>query len=326
MPRPPPLLLHQRRPLLSFRLFLRPFPYLSIRSLTRSLPNAQKQRGKVRPKWKKPHSLNFRLPNLRVCQGCGIPLQNTDHSKPGFIYRQKDSTVDRAKAWKIKHANQIYERAMREADQETLAKLLNPTENVRQVEEREKDPEEEEKEVRPISLDAMDYDFIPPKNSITNKPNWCRRCHELTYHSNPLPHTSKFFPPPQSFSSILSNIQKTNTDPENPPLLVHVIDVVDFPLSFIPFTPPKGSKVLFVINRADSLCERARSMAHVQQYFKRQLPLTLEEAGIKLEYWDVQPVSAKKGYGIQKLRETIFQLRNAQSNVYFLGTGIPRRS
>ena len=67
-------------------------------------------------------------------------------------------------------------------------------------------------------------------------------------------------------------------------------------------------------------------MAHLRHYFKRQLPLTLEEAGIKLEYWDVQPVSAKKGYGIQKLREMIFQLRNAESNVYFIGTGTPGRN
>ena len=64
-------------------------------------------------------------------------------------------------------------------------------------------------------------------------------------------------------------------------------------------------------------------MSHVRQYFKRQLPFTFEEAGIKLEYWDVQPVSAKKGYGISQLRERIFQLRNAESNVYFLGTGTP---
>ena len=81
--------------------------------------------------------------------------------------------------------------------------------------------------------------------------------------------------------------------------------------------------MLFVINRADSLCERSTAMAHVRHYFKRQLPVSMEEAGIKLEYWDVHPVSAKKGYGIQQLREKIFQLRNAESNVYFLGIETP---
>ena len=157
-------------------------------------------------------------------------------NQDSFIDKQ-DATKDRAKAWKIKHANQIYERALREVDQETLAKLSNPTEKVKQVEEREKDLGKEEDDVQPISLDTMDYNPIPPKDTLSNKPNRCRRCHELRYHSNPLPHTSKFLPPPQSFSSILSNIQKTNTDPENPPLLVHVIDVVDFPLKFYPLHP-----------------------------------------------------------------------------------------
>jgi hypothetical protein len=323
MLRPPNFLLHQRRPFVSFPLFLPPLPYLPIPSLIRSLSFVKLKRQKYKPKLKRPLPITVRLPNLQVCQGCGIPLQNTDQTKPGFIYRQKDATKDRAKAWKIKHANQIYERALREADQETLAKLSNPT---KQVEEREKDLGKEDDDVQPISLDTMKHNSIPPKDTLSNKPNRCRRCHELRYHSNPLPYTSKFLPPPQSFSSILSHIQKTNTDPENPPLFVHVIDVVDFPLSFIPFTPPEGSKIIFAINRADSLCERASSMAHVRHYFKRQLPLTLKEAGINLEYWDVQPVSAKKGYGVQKLREMIFQLRNAESNVYFIGTGTPGRN
>jgi hypothetical protein len=127
------------------------------------------------------------------------------------------------------------------------------------------------------------------------------------------------FPTSQSIQSIMHQIQKVNLDPENPPLLVHVLDVVDFPLCFIPFHPPANWKVLFVINRADALCERASSMGHLRAYFKRQLPQVLKESGISLENFDVIPFSAKKGYGISHLQERIFQLRNAESNVYFLG-------
>src|SRR5208282_1330777 len=104
--------------------------------------------------------------------------------------RQKDATIDRVKAWKITQANRIYERAVREADQELLAKLSNPTEKAKELEERKK--EEEDEQVQPISLDITDYDSIPPKVTLSKKPNWCRRCHELTYHSNPLRHSSKF--------------------------------------------------------------------------------------------------------------------------------------
>ena len=60
-------------------------------------------------------------------------------------------------------------------------------------------------------------------------------------------------------------------------------------------------------------------MGFIRSYFERQLPISLEESGITLQNYIVQPVSAKKGYGILELQNKIFQLRNAESNVYFLG-------
>jgi translation initiation factor IF-2 len=48
----------------------------------------------------------------------------------------------------------------------------------------------------------------------------------------------------------------------------------------------------------------------------------LQEAGIDMDFEneiEVHPVSAKKGYGIDALLKRIFQLRRAQSNVYFIG-------
>src|SRR5947207_7005164 len=153
MPRPPPSLplLHQRRRLLFFPHFLGPLSSLSI-PLCRSVSQAQNQKKRLRPKFKRPCPIKVWLPDLPVCRGCGIPLQNTDQTKPGFIYRPKDANRDRVEAWKITHANRIFERAVREADQETLAKLTNPTEKVKEIEERgDEEQKDQEHKVQSIS-------------------------------------------------------------------------------------------------------------------------------------------------------------------------------
>jgi hypothetical protein len=71
-------------------------------------------------------------------------------------------------------------------------------------------------------------------------------------------------------------------------------------------------------------------MGHVRTYFREELERILKEEGIRGmdtgERGDrgeigveVHPVSALKGWGIKELLARIFQLRNAESNVYLIG-------
>jgi len=155
----------------------------------------------------------------------------------------------------------------------------------------------------------------------------CLRCHEITNHSNPLAHQAPVLPPPRPISHTLTQIHTHNHDPLHPPLLIHVFDIVDFPLSFIPLDPPRGGKVLYVVNRADVLCERPGHLGRVRMYFKREIERILrEQKGMFVEQGDrggigveVHPVSALKGWGIKELLARMFQLRNAESNVYLIG-------
>lgn len=98
-------------------------------------------------------------------------------------------------------------------------------------------------------------------------------------------------------------------------------------MSFIPFEAPRGWKVLYVVNRVDVVCETSGRMGRVREYFRDELERTLRDGGIRMGGdegkgigVEVHPVSALKGWGVKELLARIFQLRNAESNVYLIGT------
>ena len=94
----------------------------------------------------------------------------------------------------------------------------------------------------------------------------------------------------------------------------------------MPFRPLDRGKVVYVVNRADAMCETASSMGFLRQYFRREIPRVGRESGVDVgeeEQVEVHPVSAKMGYGVEALLKRIFQLRNAHSNVYFIGIHLP---
>lgn len=324
MPRPRPLpptllLLHVygRRPLFF------PIADLCIRSYTEQRVVKPRQwASRTESSW----SRTVPKTNPTVCSGCGITLQDKDHTKPGFIYRRSGTSRSPSKLWPARDAaHAVFDQVLKEVDELTLTKLLNVDPNVqepevRQVENGEKDDREQSNEVASSIPDTtMNLDSTTSRDDGFKIQSLCRRCHELTYHSNPLLHTMEYLPPPKTMSAILDDIRAANHDPANPPLLIQVLDVADFPLCFVPFQPPPNSKVLFVINRADSVCERASAMGHVRAYFEYNLPKALKDAGMDIKSFEVHPVSAKEGYGIKRLLERILQLRNAESNVYLIG-------
>jgi hypothetical protein len=263
-----------------------------------------------------------------LCSGCGIPLQTADPSKPGYVYNKTAATKDRARAWEAKYSNQVFDRVLRESNESIREMLINVENEVKELDLKKGEFAEELGEQRdPSSTEKYEPEIgplgIPPeRNYLSKRPMLCRRCHELTYHSNPLKNQESGLPPPPHIEEILTNIMRSNLAISDPPLLVHVIDVVDFPASFIPFQVPSHVKVLYVINRVDTICERSRSMAHVRKYFENNIPIILEEKGIFKQKYEIHTVSARKGYGIKELTQRIFALRNEYSNVYFLGTPI----
>jgi hypothetical protein len=120
----------------------------------------------------------------------------------------------------------------------------------------------------------------------------------------------------------MQKIREDNQDPANPPLIVHVIDIVDFPLSFVPFEVPPNSKVIFVLNRADAFCPRSAAMGRLLPYFENNIATALRDAGMTIKNYRIHATSAKRGWGTKELLSRIFQIRNAQSNVYFIGISL----
>jgi hypothetical protein len=277
------------------------------------------------------------------CSGCGIKLQADDITKPGYIYTKKEANEDREKAFKRhKEEHKIFEDALQNLDVELITKLANTQKVVKEIKERPVEEFRPYEEDDAMFLEEMDsqqqeeqshkeekYDELTSPSISLPKPNYirpifCRRCHLLTYHSDPIHETTNPLIPPKTVNSIMNDIEARNKDPENPPLILHVIDVVDFPLSFIPFNVPHGSKVIFVINRADAVCERSSAMAHVRAYFREQIPIALSDAGMHLEAYEVHPCSALKGWGVGELLERIIETRNRDSNVYLIGIPLQR--
>jgi len=326
-PRPllPPcslLLLNSSRP--------KPFPLLNRLLRLRCLGTNYTVQWPKRPDQmvaRRPITDNF-VVNPRVCSGCGIRLQDQDPNVPGFIYRVKDATRDRMKAWEKKTFHDVYDEIVRECDEYLAEKLQNTNEETKALEEALPD----EKQTAPVDqsksaaekLPEILYRNVSLRRFNSGKANRCRRCHEITYHHNRLPHLTNLLPKALPIEALLASIRSTNTDPLNPPLLVIVLDPVDFPLSFFPFTPPSEAQVLFVINRADALCERARSMKHLRVYFEDEIRKKLVECKMEIATWGVRCVSAKKGYGIKELIRDTLTMRAYHSNVYFLGTKTPR--
>lgn len=336
-PPPPPPLLHCRPPSCAFSLARqRPSPLHAKFSTQATTRNGYVHRSYAEKSHRHslreaiiPKSLNPFLtwrPSPTHCSGCGIRLQADDPSKPGYVYKKSEADASRHELWAKKKAEQdLVQSVLDEADESTLEKLDNV-----HAAYKKKDP---------IGQNVMEHTYEEPprrqewtesrgdfKSTKDRRLNVCRRCHELTYHSNPLKDAAYSPPAPKSIETIIQQINKDNRDFDNPPLLVHVIDVADFPLSFVPFTVPRGSKLLFVINRADLLCERSSSMGHIRHYFTSQLVPVLNKAGMDSSKVEVHPVSAEKKWGIRELIQRIMQLRNRDSNVYLIGNDPCRRT
>jgi hypothetical protein len=258
------------------------------------------------------------------CRGCGVRLQRTDPTKAGYIYVVKDSARERdqkhkdiQKARKDEDVVKVQSILLR-VDDATRKKLENtPPEMEDAIAALEKF--EKEKKENPEVL------FDPELEKGQKQRSICRRCHDLIYHSDPLNHLITKIPaPPNSIDSVMQRIIKDTDDPETgPPLIVHVIDIADFPHSFIPFSVPfPKSKVIFAINRSDLVGERSKSMGHVRGYMQQQLERLVREHKLYIPAYEVVATSGYKKWGSKDLIEAIYNLRSKNSSVYFVGRSL----
>ena len=300
-------------------------------------PNHYKAMKLERPPprmFKSPSSLKSRT-NVAKCSGCGVRLQSRDPNAVGYVYTRTDAHSVRVAEWEKKTLHDIYNAVLADCDDVMTEKLQNTDEATRALEEEAKKEvstqgqDKLRRQVQPLLLDRRMSYTVPPQlkkagvPALTGVPNdeetrsLCLRCHELRHHSNPFPNINNTVPPAPTPAQLLDEI--ASSAHVDPPLFVIVLDPVDFPLCFFPFWVPRGGKVLFVVNRADSFCERASAMKHLRQYFYQQIAAKLKEMKIQVETWEVHCVSVKKLYGFKECLDALIRLRSRHGNVYFLG-------
>jgi hypothetical protein len=251
-------------------------------------------------------------PDPTRCAGCGIRLQTTDPRYAGFLYEKgpelPPKSKEKGKKGRRKTAglpdDDVYESVAQTVDKDIQEKLINW--NVTHEE-------------TPLSY-TESAGGDPEDHPDPDGRNFCVRCHQLSHHTDPMTESITAFPLSKDMNEIINDIKRKNQDPENPPLLVHVLDIADFPLSFVPFSIPEHSKVIFVINRLDLLCHQGSMTLGLREYLKKLLPSLLDKARMQVPSFEILPISADKGWGIKELIARLNQLRNKESNIYLIGT------
>ncbi|ORZ40361.1 hypothetical protein BCR44DRAFT_1173217 [Catenaria anguillulae PL171] len=135
----------------------------------------------------------------------------------------------------------------------------------------------------------------------------CQRCHDI-HHTN---HSAAKGPPVVAPSDL--DLRKSNRS-----LFIHMVDMLDFPLSYFPTSRilPRNAPYLLVFNKSDLLPLSATSerLSQWATHFARRLKLRPAPAGVHV-------ISSKSGAGIKDLMAHAEQLRNryALRDVYLLG-------
>jgi hypothetical protein len=261
-----------------------------------------------------------RFVSRAICSGCGIRLQYHDPKALGFVFTRSVADKNRAVAWHKKTFLDVYDQVVRECNEFLAAKLQNTDQQAKATEREVKamwQGSGTTEESKP-SLPETQRDDPSGLQISRSQSHHCLRCHELQFHHDRLPELTPHLPPPPSLEDILADIETKSQIYR--PVLVIILDPVDFPLSFLSFSPPPDTRVLFVVNRADAFCARSTQMKHFQEYFENEIRRELNERKMDIPTWAVCCVSAKKAFKIKELWDKIVDMRESpHSNVYFLG-------
>ncbi|OLL25349.1 Arginyl-tRNA--protein transferase 1 isoform B [Neolecta irregularis DAH-3] len=166
-----------------------------------------------------------------------------------------------------------------------------------------------------LPLDQTQLDYEPRKKKRSENYPVCERCHSLRHHAR-LPSDAVVPPEPlpsaSSQASFFTEIRKSHN-----PLVIHIVDVMDFPMSVIKDIEARaGSKtrVIYVVNRIDAIQKERRDDKKLLRYFQTELPILLGRRWVK-----VLCVSAEKGWGIRELADLITLHSSGSTDVYFVG-------
>lgn len=233
-------------------------------------------------------------PLPRACPGCGAPSQLYDKKEAGFYNVDRGAVRaylnwDPAKAQEATQEDDVYSRALKDADPELLKELG--------------------------VLDAPTVtEALSPDTPV------CDRCHNLIHHSvgTPIHH-----PTVESIQATISE------SPHRRNHIYHVVDAADFPLSIIPNLQSslripklrtqnrrakhKGwvandriAEVSFIITRADLLAPKKEQVDTLMPYITEVLRDALGRDNNKARLGNVRLVSAKRGWWTKQVKEDIW--------------------
>ncbi|KTW28507.1 hypothetical protein T552_01766 [Pneumocystis carinii B80] len=235
------------------------------------------------------------LPQLKkygiksVCSGCGSEFEENERKYSSNTMFNKTETIKSFNNLKKQRENDIYNEAVANLDETMRLELLNTFKQER--------------------LTRFHKEKKVKKREI------CKRCHNLVHHST----LSTEFPIlPQKLSSAnwLSIFLK-----EKNPLLICIIDSVDFPHSYISELHNlygKISQILYVINKIDIICTEKDMLNKIRDYFVSEISKLTQIAEEQIKPFIIL-TSATKGWGIDQLITSINKYKTKKSNIYFIG-------
>ncbi|KAI5960951.1 GEP3 [Candida pseudojiufengensis] len=175
------------------------------------------------------------------CRSCGIKLQDTDSSKPGFYIKSSKELPSKNKF--VKHENQVYDSLLQNLDKEDQDLLITNNFNVSKNNSTSQIPLNEKGEtVREVI--ANNYKINDYEKGID-----CIRCRNITFNSNFEMNKENFLI--NDLSTVLSKL------PSSAPL-VYLFNSLDFPMGFnsdiLKFREPED--IYLIMTKLDNLIHK----------------------------------------------------------------------
>ncbi|KAF6816868.1 DUF974 domain-containing protein [Colletotrichum sojae] len=242
-----------------------------------------------------------------TCSGCGALSQTSEPGLPGYYdvkrktLRESLADEEELKAKKpAREDDSIVEAALKNLGEDKLAELGLDPRALRYGEE--------------VETDRYVASGPKPKRALL-----CDRCHNLVHHhvGEPIFHPT--------VESLRETIEES---PFRHNHIYHVIDAVDFPMSFIPklhlildanlkhrnrrnkagrYYKDRKFDMDFIITRSDLLAPKKEMVDKLMPYLRNVLRNALGRYGKLITLGNVRCVSAQRGWWTKDLREKIYE-------------------
>lgn len=142
----------------------------------------------------------------------------------------------------------------------------------------------------------------------------CQRCEYLDHFNVSVDVTVD----PDSYPQILAKIRD-----EGKSIVIIMVDLLDFPCSIWPDVMKlvgKHKKIFVVGNKVDLLPRDGKfHLERIEEALKKSLPAAGMDESNEVYYRDVSLISAKTGYGIERLITKLYRTWNREEDIYLLG-------